>query len=104
MPLNQIVFILTGALPVMMARLLFRVTDGLTLKVEVFSAASWEMMLVRAWEIQFLMLTGFSGLRPLARKVLYLASRSGPVTATFKGPLMSSCSARQYMRRKVGSL
>ena len=74
-------------------------------KLDAFSAASCETMLDRAEVIQGLMAdAGFSTLNPFATKVLYLASMSGPLLATFSGPLINSCNARQYIRRKVGSL
>src|SRR5208283_3576813 len=104
-PLIQTVSTFTGAVPVTCATLLPVVTAGLTANDEAFTAASCEAMLVCAWESHGLMLvTGFSTLRPLAVKALYLASSSGPLLATLSGPFTNSCKARQYMRRKVGLL
>ncbi len=95
----------TGAVPVMSAVLLLIAADGLSTKLAAFSTASWEAILLRAEVSQGRMpVAGFSTLRLCARNVLYLAVISGPLLATFRGPFTNSWSARQYMRRKVGSL
>src|SRR5579872_7224521 len=104
-PLNQTVLTFTGAVPLTCATSLFIVTDGLTVKLEVFSAAICDAMMFCAWESQGLMFElGSSNAKPLATKALYLASSNGPLLAVLRGPLTSSCNARQYIRRKVGLL
>src|ERR1035441_3304659 len=86
----------TGAWPVTYARLLLTVTAGFTEKPAAFTAASWAAMLLCACTSHGSMLAaGFSTLRPLATKVLYLAASTGPLLATFKGPLTSSPKARR---------
>src|ERR1035437_4874867 len=95
---------LTGGVPVTRARPLV-IMAGLTVKLVVFTAASWEAMLSWACVSQGLRLVvGFSTESPLAVMALYLASSSGPLWVTSSGPLTSSCKARQYIRRNVGSL
>ena len=85
--------------------MLLIVTLGLTVKLVALTAASCEAMLLCAWESQGSMFTvGFSTLRPLSVKALYLAMIKGPLLATLSGPLTNSCNARQYMRRKTGVL
>src|SRR5581483_3256052 len=99
MPLTRTVFILTGAVPLTIATLPMRTTDGLTEKVV---EKIWDAILMRAESSQPLMAAVFSTLSPFATKALYLASISGAVLLTVNGPLTNSCSARKYIRRKVG--
>src|SRR6266853_4031885 len=85
--------------------LLLMVTPGLTVKLCAFTPASCDAMLLCACEIHDSMLAlGFSTFSPLAVTALNLASINGPLLARFKGPLTSSPSARQYIRRNVGLL
>src|SRR6266516_2967588 len=102
-PLTVMEVTCTGAAPESTTALLGVMNKlVVTVKFAASSAASWLVMLVCAWAIQVLMAEGSCGLRPLARKAAYFASRSGPYWPACIGPLISSLSARQYMRRKVG--
>src|SRR5690348_6440513 len=95
-PLIQMLFTRTGAVPLMTATLPDTVTEGLTEKE---AEGICEAILTRAEFNQLLMAVVFSTLNPLATKVLYLASIRGPLLATVSGPLTNSCMARKYMRR-----
>src|SRR5476651_2076389 len=104
-PLIQTAATLTGAMPVTYATLLLVVTVELTVKLAAFDKASCAAMLVCACEIQTTMfVSGFSTLKPLLVKTLYLASSKGWLLAGLSGPLTSSCNARQYILRKTDCL
>src|ERR1035437_342211 len=103
-PLNQIVLIETGAVPVTTATFPLTTGEEFTVNATLVWAAICEAMLVFAWVNQSLIKEEFWAATPLARKALYLASSKGPLLATFNGPFTSSCKARTYIRRKVGLL
>src|SRR5438128_2471332 len=95
----------TGAVPVIIARLLLMVTLAFTVKLAAFSLAIWLAMLDLAEVIHdFMFEFGFSTFSPLAENAANLASNKEPLLLTSRGPFASSWSARQYMRRNAGWL
>src|SRR5438445_872385 len=103
-PLSQMVLTFTGAAPLTYATSLLTWMVEFTMNGEAIFMSTCRMAFC-AWESQDLILIeGFSTEKPLATKALYLASSNGPLTAVLRGPFISSCKARKYMRRKVGLL
>src|SRR5262245_21115326 len=86
-PLMRMVLIPTGAEPLRLARLSLTRTEELMRNGARVCEPICTEMLDRAELNQLLIADGFSTLRPLATKVLYLASIKGALLAGFKGPL-----------------